>query len=109
LSRIQWWFVISDVVAALIDSMDPQGYVKDMRRRDPEIEKGWGQIAIPFPIVTAGRPQNLNCATAEGLFRLVQSIPRSGRKVVTRENYLGLTQVASKKLAKTSLQKPQNK
>ena len=44
----EWWFVISDVVAALTDSVDPQGYIKDMRRRDPELSKGWGQIVTPF-------------------------------------------------------------
>lgn len=71
----EWWFVIADVVAALTDSADPQGYLKDMRRRDPEIAKGWGQIATPLSIATAGGAQNLNCANTEGLFRLIQSIP----------------------------------
>jgi hypothetical protein len=71
----EWWFVIADVVAALTDSVDPQGYVKDMRRRDPEFAKGWGQIATPLSIATAGGPQTLNCANTEGLFRLIQSIP----------------------------------
>ncbi len=73
----EWWFVIADVVAALTDSIDPQGYIKDMRRRDPEIAKGWGQIATPLAISTAGGAQNLNCANTEGLFRLIQSIPSS--------------------------------
>jgi prophage antirepressor-like protein len=36
----EWWFVITDVVAALTDLVDPQGYLKDMRRRDPELSKG---------------------------------------------------------------------
>lgn len=49
----EWWFVIADVIAALTDSVDPQGYLKDMRRRDPELTKGWGQIATPLPIATA--------------------------------------------------------
>jgi hypothetical protein len=71
----EWWFVITDVIAALTDSVDAQGYLKDMRRRDPEISKGWGQIATPLSIATPGGPQNLNCANAEGLFRLIQSIP----------------------------------
>lgn len=71
----EWWFVIVDVIAALTDSADPQGYVKDMRRRDPELAKGWGQIATPLSIPTVGGPQNLNCANTEGLFRLIQSIP----------------------------------
>ena len=43
----EWWFLIVDVVAALTDSMQPDGYIKDMRRRDPELSKGWGQIATP--------------------------------------------------------------
>ena len=71
----EWWFVIADAVAALTDSIDPQGYIKDMRRRDPELSKGWGQIATPLLIETAGGPQKLNCANTEGLFRLIQSIP----------------------------------
>ena len=71
----EWWFVISDVVAALTDSIDPQGYIKDMRRRDAELAKGWGQIATPLSIATTGGPQSLNCANTEGLFRLIQSIP----------------------------------
>jgi hypothetical protein len=71
----EWWFVITDVIAALTGSSNPQGYLKDMRRRDPEIGKGWGQIATPLSVATPGGPQNLNCANAEGLFRLIQSVP----------------------------------
>jgi hypothetical protein len=71
----EWWFVITDVVGALTDSVDPQGYVKDMRRRDPELSKGWGQIATPLSISTSGGTQSLNCANTEGLFRIIQSIP----------------------------------
>ncbi len=44
----EWWFAITDVVAALTDSVDPFGYIKDMRRRDKELAKGWGQIATPL-------------------------------------------------------------
>ena len=46
----EWWFVIVDVVAALTDSANPSGYLKDMRRRDPALAdalKGGGQIAPP--------------------------------------------------------------
>jgi len=55
----EWWFVIADVVAALTDSVDPQGYIKDMRRRDPELAKGWGQIATPLSVQTSGGRQKL--------------------------------------------------
>lgn len=71
----EWWFVIVDVVSILTDSVQPDGYIKDMRRRDPELSKGWGQIATPLPIQTPGGKQELNCANTEGMFRIIQSIP----------------------------------
>jgi DNA-damage-inducible protein D len=71
----EWWFVVSDVVAALTDSVQPEGYIKDMRRRDSELAKGWGQIATPLSVQTAGGIQKLNCANTEGIFRIIQSIP----------------------------------
>ncbi|HQY05957.1 MAG TPA: Bro-N domain-containing protein [Lacunisphaera sp.] len=76
----EWWFVIVDVVAALTDSANPSGYLKDMRRRDPALAdalKGGGQIAPPLAleVPTAGGPQNILCWHTEGIFRLIQSIP----------------------------------
>jgi len=71
----EWWFVIVDVVSALTDSIDPNGYIKDMRRRDVELSKGWGQIATPLSILTEGGPQKMNCANTEGIFRIIQSVP----------------------------------
>lgn len=71
----EWWFSIIDVVSALTDSVDPSGYIKDMRRRDEELSKGWGQIATPLSIQTEGGPQKMNCANTEGVFRIIQSIP----------------------------------
>ena len=70
----EWWFVIVDVVFALTDSVDPTGYIKDMHRRDKELAKGWGQMAIPLLIETSGSKQKLNCANTEGIFRIIQSI-----------------------------------
>jgi DNA-damage-inducible protein D len=70
-----WYYVIEDVVKALTDSKDPKGYIKDIRRRDEELSKGWGQIATPLPIDTPGGKQSVNCANAEGLFRIIQSTP----------------------------------
>lgn len=71
----EWWFAIVDVVAILTDSVNPSGYLKDMRRRDEELSKGWGQIATPLSIETSGGKQKINCANTEGIFRIVQSIP----------------------------------
>ena len=71
----EWWFIITDVVEVLTDSKDPSGYIKDMRRRDAELSKGWGQIATPLWIKTAGGKQKINCANTEGVFRIIQSVP----------------------------------
>jgi len=71
----EWWFVATDIIVALTDSSDPSGYLKDMRRRDEGFAQGWGQIATPLPISTAGGLQNLNCVSTKGAFRLIQSIP----------------------------------
>ena len=44
----EWGFAIVDAVAVLTDSVQPEGYVKDLRWRDKELAKGWGQTATPF-------------------------------------------------------------
>ncbi len=75
LHKEEWWFVIEDIVAVLTNSVQPKGYIKDMRRRDKELSKGWGQIATPLEIETSGGVQKLNCANTEGIFRIIQSIP----------------------------------
>ena len=71
----QWYFAIIDVVSVLTNSVQPEGYIKDMRRRDPELSKGWGQIATPLSVETRRGIQKLNCASLQGIFRIIQSIP----------------------------------
>ncbi|MBR9692675.1 Bro-N domain-containing protein [Candidatus Woesearchaeota archaeon] len=71
----EWWFVIEDIIAVLTDSKDPKSYLKDMRRRDAILAEGWGQIATPLAIATAGGLQRMNCASTKAVFRLIQSIP----------------------------------
>lgn len=71
----EWWFVVKDIVEALIDTSNSTDYIKKMRLRDPALSEGWGQIVTPLSIETPGGKQNLNCATTEGIFRIIQSIP----------------------------------
>lgn len=71
----EWYFAIVDIVSILTDSVQPSGYIKDMRRRDEELHKGWGQIATPLKISTKGGEQKINCADLKGVFRIIQSIP----------------------------------
>jgi DNA-damage-inducible protein D len=70
----EWWFVIVDVVGVISNSKDPQWYLKDMRRRDKELSKGWGQFATPLEIMTNGWKQKINCANTASIFRIIQSI-----------------------------------
>lgn len=71
----EWYFVVVDVIEILTESKNPTDYIKKIKKRDPELAKGWGQIVTPLPIQTVGGKQRLNCATCEGLFRIIQSIP----------------------------------
>jgi len=75
LYRDEWCFSIGDVVEALTDTPNSADYIKKMRKRDPELAKGWGQIVTPLVVETDGGPQKVNCANTEGIFRIIQSIP----------------------------------
>ncbi len=76
----EWWFVITDVITALTDSVDPSQYLKRIRQRDPHLDavfKGGVQVVPPLALefATGGGPQKILCWNTEGLFRLIQSIP----------------------------------
>ena len=43
----KWFFAVVDVVAALTDSANPTDYIKKMRKRDPFLSEGWGQLVTP--------------------------------------------------------------
>jgi prophage antirepressor-like protein len=71
----EWYFSVKDVVTILTETANAKDYISKMRRRDEELSKGWGQIVHPLTIQTAGGPQKENCATLEGIFRIIQSTP----------------------------------
>jgi len=76
----EWWFVISDVVAVLTDSVNPSDYLKKLRKRDSSLGdafKGGGQIVPPlgFEFETKGGRQMMQCWNTIGILRLIQSIP----------------------------------
>lgn len=73
----EWWFVVEDVVLALIDSYDPKQYIQRMKQRDPELAKGYVQLVHTLSVTTAGGSQKMICANTESIFRIVQSIPSS--------------------------------
>jgi DNA-damage-inducible protein D len=71
----KWYFVVADVIQVLTDTPNPSDYIKKMRKRDELLSQGWGQLVTPLLVDTTGGKQNLNCANAQGLLRIIQSIP----------------------------------
>lgn len=70
-----WYFCIEDIVYALTDSKNPKEYVKKLKQRDEELNKGWGQIVHTLQFETAGGKQRMNSANTQGILRIIQSIP----------------------------------
>lgn len=71
----KWYFVVVDVVEILTESTNPSDYIKKIKKRDDSLTKGWGQIVTPLLVETSGGAQKMNCANAQGLLRIIQSIP----------------------------------
>ena len=70
----EWYFVVEDVVLALIDSKDSKQYIQKMKQRDGELSKGWVQIVHTLAVTTQGGSQKMNCSNTQGIFRIIQSI-----------------------------------
>lgn len=71
----KWHFVLIDVIQVLTETTNPTDYIKKMRKRDELLSQGWGQLVTPLLVETAGGKQKLNCSNAQGLLRIIQSIP----------------------------------
>ena len=73
-----WWFSVVDVVQVLTDSSNARRYWSDLKRK-LVLEAGSGQpyekivqLKLPSP---DGKQRETDCATAETLLRIVQSVP----------------------------------
>jgi hypothetical protein len=72
----EWWFSVVDVVAALVESPDPGAYWRKLKQR--LAEEGSEVVTFCHGLkVTApdGKMRETDCATTEGVFRIIQSIP----------------------------------
>jgi len=47
------YFVLEDIILALVNSNDPKQYIKKMRQRDPELQKGWVQFVPTLKVPTS--------------------------------------------------------
>jgi len=46
-------------------TFNPRSHLKNIRRRNPYLAKGRGQIATPLSIPTSGGKQKFNCTTID--------------------------------------------
>jgi len=72
----KWYFSVADVVEVLTDSANVRDYIKKMRKREQELNTNWGTMCPPLELLAPdGKRRKTQCANAEGLFRIIQSIP----------------------------------
>ena len=94
----EWYFSVTDIVAALTDSADPKQYIKKMRSRDPELNSRWGTICTLTAMTASdGKRYRTNAANLQGIFRIIQSIPSPKAEPLKQ----WLAQVGSERIEET--------
>jgi prophage antirepressor-like protein len=73
----EWWFSVIDIIEVLTDSINPRDYWYKMKIRvkdesDFQLSTICRQLKIES---TDGKTYETDCANAEGIFRIIQSIP----------------------------------
>ena len=71
----EWWFSVVDVVDTLTDSPTPKTYWAKLKDRDKELSQPfpfWEQLKL---LASDGKMRETDCANAEGLLRIIQSVP----------------------------------
>lgn len=72
----KWYFSVQDVVHLLTDSADVKDYIKKIKKRDSELNSNWGTICPLLEMIAAdGKKRKVQAANAQGLLRIIQSIP----------------------------------
>src|SRR3989344_2534156 len=73
----EWWFSVVDVIEVLTDSIDPNDYWYKMTIRvKTEAEFELSTICRRLKLRAPDwKMRETDCATPEGLFRIIQSIP----------------------------------
>ncbi|MEJ7626840.1 MAG: Bro-N domain-containing protein [Ferruginibacter sp.] len=75
-SAQKWYFSVQDVIEVLTDSTDVKQYIKRLLSRDEQLKSNWGTICTLVEMEAAdGKRRKVQAATAQGLLRIIQSIP----------------------------------
>ena len=100
----KWYFSVADVIEALTDSVNVKDYIKKMRKRDLELNSNWGTFCPPLELVAPdGKKRKTQCSNAEGLLRIIQSIPSPNaepfKRWLARVGYERLEEIENPELA----------
>lgn len=73
----EWWFSVIDVIEALVGGIRPRKYWSDLKQKlisegYVEVSEKIGQLKMTAP---DGKQRFTDCAKAETLFRIIQSVP----------------------------------
>jgi DNA-damage-inducible protein D len=68
----QWYFSIIDIIGTLTNALQPQAYWGMLKKRENELLT----ICYKFKFLAAdGKMRSTDCATTEGVFRIIMSVP----------------------------------
>jgi hypothetical protein len=73
LHKSQLFYAVADIVGILSESINPREYWKKLKQREPEL--GTICTQLPVPSDKDGKMYKIDCATREGLLRIIQAIP----------------------------------
>ncbi|MDD2882317.1 MAG: Bro-N domain-containing protein [Rhodoferax sp.] len=82
-----WWFSVIDVIQVLTDSNNARRYWSDLKRKlaqEAGSEQPYEKIVQLKMTAPDGKQRETDCATAETLLRLVQSIPSPKAEPIKR-------------------------
>ena len=105
----KWYFSIADVIEALTDSANVKDYIKKMRKRDSELNSNWGTFCPPLEMIAPdGKRRKTQCANAESVLRIIQSIPSPKaepfKRWLARVGYERLAEIENPELSMERMQ-----
>jgi DNA-damage-inducible protein D len=96
----KWYFSVSDAISVLSDSADPKAYWRQLKRREPELVTFCHGLKL---LSTDGKMRVEDCANAEGLLRIIQSVPSPKaepfKRWLARVGYERLEEIENPELA----------